>query len=93
MNRVTGCADVDLGFTPVTNLIAIRRLHLKVSFAHMFKLIGGPESIEGKSRTAFLSAISAVANADAKGFSANGNLYLPKKAFPEITVMADAYPV
>jgi hypothetical protein len=27
---VTGCVDVDLGFTPATNLIAIRRLALKV---------------------------------------------------------------
>ncbi len=27
---VTGCIDVDLGFTPATNLIAIRRLALKV---------------------------------------------------------------
>jgi hypothetical protein len=28
--RVTGCVDVDLGFTPATNLIALRRLALKV---------------------------------------------------------------
>jgi uncharacterized protein len=27
---VTGCVDVDLGFTPATNLIALRRLSLKV---------------------------------------------------------------
>ena len=27
---VTGCIDVDLGFTPATNLIALRRLSLKV---------------------------------------------------------------
>jgi uncharacterized protein len=27
---VTGCVDVDLGFTPATNLIALRRLALKV---------------------------------------------------------------
>jgi len=27
---VTGCVDVDLGFTPATNLIALRRLTLKV---------------------------------------------------------------
>ena len=30
LNSVTGCIDVDLGFTPATNLIAIRRLSLKV---------------------------------------------------------------
>jgi hypothetical protein len=27
---VTGCVDVDLGFTPATNLVALRRLSLKV---------------------------------------------------------------
>ena len=27
---VTGCVDVDLGFTPATNLLALRRLALKV---------------------------------------------------------------
>jgi hypothetical protein len=27
---VTGCVDVDLGFTPATNLIALRRLSLRV---------------------------------------------------------------
>jgi uncharacterized protein len=27
--NVTGCVDVDLGFTPATNLIALRRLSLK----------------------------------------------------------------
>jgi hypothetical protein len=30
IKRVTGCVDVDLGFTPATNLIALRRLALKV---------------------------------------------------------------
>ena len=30
IERVAGCIDVDLGFTPATNLIAIRRLSLKV---------------------------------------------------------------
>ena len=29
-SRVTGCVDVDLGFTPATNLIVLRRLSLKV---------------------------------------------------------------
>ncbi len=29
-NNVTGCVDVDLGFTPATNLIVLRRLSLKV---------------------------------------------------------------
>ncbi len=29
-NRIAGCVDVDLGFTPATNLIALRRLSLKV---------------------------------------------------------------
>lgn len=29
-NNLTGCVDVDLGFTPSTNLIALRRLSLKV---------------------------------------------------------------
>ena len=29
-NTVSGCVDVDLGFTPATNLIALRRLSLKV---------------------------------------------------------------
>src|ERR1700676_2631820 len=28
--KVTGCVDVDLGFTPATNLFALRRLALKV---------------------------------------------------------------
>ena len=28
--RLAGCADVDLGFTPATNLLPIRRLALKV---------------------------------------------------------------
>jgi hypothetical protein len=28
--KVTGCIDVDLGFTPATNLLAIRRLSLKI---------------------------------------------------------------
>jgi hypothetical protein len=30
IKSVTGCVDVDLGFTPATNLIALRRLSLKV---------------------------------------------------------------
>lgn len=30
VESVTGCVDVDLGFTPATNLIAIRRLALRV---------------------------------------------------------------
>ena len=30
IRSVTGCVDVDLGFTPATNLTAIRRLALKV---------------------------------------------------------------
>jgi hypothetical protein len=30
VKSVTGCVDVDLGFTPATNLIALRRLALKV---------------------------------------------------------------
>jgi hypothetical protein len=29
-NNVTGCVDVDFGFTPATNLIVLRRLSLKV---------------------------------------------------------------
>src|SRR5262245_23152843 len=29
-DNVAGCVDVDLGFTPATNLIALRRLSLKV---------------------------------------------------------------
>ena len=29
-SKVTGCIDVDLGFTPATNLLALRRLALKV---------------------------------------------------------------
>jgi hypothetical protein len=29
-NSIAGCVDVDLGFTPATNLIALRRLSLKV---------------------------------------------------------------
>ena len=29
-DQVAGCMDLDLGFTPATNLIAIRRLALKV---------------------------------------------------------------
>ena len=29
-DNIAGCLDVDLGFTPATNLIAIRRLSLKV---------------------------------------------------------------
>lgn len=28
--NVAGCTDLDLGFTPATNLIAVRRLSLKV---------------------------------------------------------------
>ena len=28
--NVAGCIDLDLGFTPATNLIAVRRLSLKV---------------------------------------------------------------
>jgi hypothetical protein len=50
-------------------------------FTHVFKLVDGPDSIEGKGRTAFLPAVGAVADADAKGFTANGNLHLPAKAF------------
>ena len=50
-------------------------------FTHVFKLVGGPDSIEGKGRTAFLPSVGAVADADAKGFTANGNLHLPAKAF------------
>jgi hypothetical protein len=29
-DRVAGCIDLDLGFTPATNLLALRRLSLKV---------------------------------------------------------------
>ena len=29
-DNVAGCLDLDLGFTPATNLFAIRRLSLKV---------------------------------------------------------------
>lgn len=30
LNGIAGCVDVDLGFTPATNLIALRRLSLKI---------------------------------------------------------------
>ena len=49
-------------------------------FTHVLELVGGPDSIEGKGRPAFLPAVAAVADADAKGFTANGNLHLPAKA-------------
>jgi uncharacterized protein (DUF924 family) len=47
----------------------------------VFKLVGGPDPVEGEGRATFLPAVGAVADADAKGFSANGDLYLPAKAF------------
>ena len=50
-------------------------------FTHVLELVGGPDRIEGKGRTAFLPAVGAVADADAKGFTANGNPHLPAKAF------------
>lgn len=53
-------------------------------FTHLFELVGGPDSIESEGRTAFLAAVGAVADADAKGLTANGNLHLPAKAiFPK----------
>jgi len=50
-------------------------------FTCVLKLVGGPDTIEGKSRATFLPAVGAMADADAKGFTANGNLHLPAKAF------------
>jgi len=49
-------------------------------FTQVFKLVDGPDCIERKGRTAFLSAVGAVADADAKGFTANRNMHLPAKA-------------
>ena len=62
-------------------------------FTNVFKLGGGPYSVEGKGRTAFLPAVGAVADADAKGFTTNGNLHLPAKAFSRKHGHGLTYPV
>ena len=50
-------------------------------FTRVLKLVDGPDTIEGKGRATFLPTVGAMTDADAKGLAANGNLYLPAKAF------------
>ncbi len=61
--RLSGCIDVDLSFTPATNLLAIRRLGLKIgeradARAALFELPAGrfsvlPQTYERISRTEY----------------------------------------
>jgi hypothetical protein len=65
-------------------------------FTHVFKLVGGPDSIEGKGRTAFLPAVGAVVDADAKGFTERKSAPARKGIFPKapswlIPILSDVH--